>query len=250
MLRNVILLVEDNADSNAATRGPCQVPDAPDVDPTNPTTPGATSPCSTSSGPGTPTTPTIPDNCPIPPDPLDPCIPDTPDTGGTTSGAVPHPGDLAIFDAENGFAYNGTGASQDGSGNTAPLGRELVAVSADGTTVASLGVDTKGGGGTGLKLYYQRAPAGARFTPATTASNVSLFLYGAPAGVLVSADGSRVVVGISGGELGIRGFLDAFADLRNAHVTLSLEDGIPHGARAGIQHLPAPVHRCYSARVP
>jgi hypothetical protein len=40
-----------------------------------------------------------------------------------------------------------------------------------------------------------------------------------------------------------RGFLNAFADLRNAHVTLSLEDGIPHGARAGTQHLPAPVHR-------
>jgi hypothetical protein len=40
-----------------------------------------------------------------------------------------------------------------------------------------------------------------------------------------------------------RGFLYAFADLRNAHVTLSLEVGILRGARAGSVRLPAPVHR-------
>jgi hypothetical protein len=40
-----------------------------------------------------------------------------------------------------------------------------------------------------------------------------------------------------------RGFLNAFADLRNAHVTLSLEDGIPLGAQAGPVHLPAPADR-------
>lgn len=151
----------------------------------------------------TPTTPTTP------------TIPTTP--GGTTPRVAT--GDLAIFDTDNGFAYNG-------SGNTGvPQGRQLVAVSRDGLAIASVGLDTPTAGVPGLtpgqalatKVYHQRIAAGQRWAPDRGATNVSLFVVGNATDLLLSPDGNRIVLALNdNGQFLVRGFTVGAAGISEA----------------------------------
>lgn len=107
------------------------------------------------------------------------------------------PTDLAILDAETGFAANGTSAGP------VPFGRNFTAVSGDGLTVVSVGLDTTQGAlGGGLasgqpkvRMYSNRLSGAARWTPGATFQNATLTLdFGVPVDLLVSTDGTRAVL--------------------------------------------------------
>lgn len=147
--------------------------------------------------------------------------------GGGNVGTVPRvvTSDLSILDTGTGWIMNGTGTSQT------PPGRTHVAVSRDGSTIASLGNDTNpnarppeppGGlpddptnppipgsptaSDSLLRLSYQRAPAGANFSQGR-AANHTVVLDGYAAGLLLSDDGRHVVVATNDGpRLTVRGF--------------------------------------------
>ena len=142
--------------------------------------------------------------------------------------------DLAILDLGVGFAQNGTTYANP------PLGRSHVAVSRDGTSVASLGIDTKAPpppdpnspplpnpddpnapgapSERALRLVHQRAPAGGNFSSGP-ARDSSAYLDGTAVALLVSDNGNRVAVATQE-----PGFLSIWA----YHVTGS---GLSLGAR-------------------
>lgn len=127
---------------------------------------------------------------------------------GTGNVATSAPADLAIFDSQTGFAYNGSGNS--GAPPPAPAadtkdvaqGRLFTAVSRDGSSIASVGlVGVPTGPGVGpvpapttttTKLYYQRISPGTTWLPSTSATNVSLYTTGTPTNLIISPDGTRV----------------------------------------------------------
>lgn len=109
----------------------------------------------------------------------------------TEAGCVSSPQDaydLAILSVANGFVR----ASDDNEA-VSPQGRTHVAVSADGTTVASVGTDPSvTSPSTAPVLYYNRAAQGSNFT--TTPTSIRTNLAGTTLGVAVSDDGRRVAV--------------------------------------------------------
>lgn len=104
--------------------------------------------------------------------------------------------DLAIFDTLSGFATNG-------SGGATPLGRSDVAVSTDGSSIASLGVNRTaadplsgilgGSPGQQLQLYYQHITPGKRWAGDSPAVNLTRVLAGNASMVAISPDGMRIV---------------------------------------------------------
>ncbi|MFA5860559.1 MAG: hypothetical protein WDA16_02580 [Candidatus Thermoplasmatota archaeon] len=148
-----------------------------------------------------PPAPTVP-TC----DPTNPisCIPQPP-TPAPSQPAT----DMGIFDADGGFAMNGTGS-------TAPLGRTFTSVSADGKAIASVGFDASASGGaTGLNqndpttsgvptLYYQYLTSGVQWTPSAANNVLKHTFTGSPVAMLMSLDDTgtnhtRIVVASNAG---------------------------------------------------
>lgn len=101
--------------------------------------------------------------------------------------------DLAILSVAGGW-------ERGGANNVSPVaqGRTHVVFSRDGTTLVSLGMDAAGGGqGSSLKLYYDRLGPDRDWGGAT--ANESVYLPGAPIGLVVSSDGLDVVAAVQSG---------------------------------------------------
>lgn len=131
--------------------------------------------------------------------------------------------DLAILDLGAGFAMSGTDSDNK------PEGRAFAAVSRDGSTVVSVGNDTLPNAQAPrptipddptnpsppatptasekqMRLFYQRAPAGANFS-AGRAANLTAWLEGRPVGLAVSDDGLRVAVALqTASGFSVRGY--------------------------------------------
>ncbi|MEA3200473.1 MAG: hypothetical protein QOE90_1901 [Thermoplasmata archaeon] len=141
------------------------------------------------------------------------CPPTNPTQPPTT---VP---DLSILQSDVGWVHNGTG-NLAVQGNTQPLGRTLVAVTPDGHSVASVGLDrtTQTSAPSTpdpmnpqpptpnpqeprtLKLYVDEAPLGGNFS-AGPIQSAALEIPGVAAtGLAISDDGSRVAVLVDAGN--------------------------------------------------
>lgn len=120
--------------------------------------------------------------------------------------------DLLIFDSETGFAKNGTQPGTVGSGSIGPVGgggvaaqgRNFTAVSGDGATVVSVGLDqtqVNVGGGIDqparVRLFFNRLAGAQRWAPDAPEVNGSVVLdAGVPAALVVSQDGGRVALAV------------------------------------------------------
>lgn len=110
--------------------------------------------------------------------------------------------DLAILDVENGFAKNGTQSGIVGQANVVAYGRNFTAVSADGLTVVSVGLDpTQLNIGSvanqppKVRLSFNKLSGATRWSPGAAEANGSVVLgEGIPIGLAVSENGARVVV--------------------------------------------------------
>lgn len=108
-------------------------------------------------------------------------LPVSPDVGACA--------DLAVLDVDYGFARNGTFLSPN------PLGRSHVAVSRDGLSIASLGIDGATVAQRTLHLRYMRLVAGTNWSTATPYErDITLPVAATAAGLAISDDGRRIAV--------------------------------------------------------
>ncbi|HUR67948.1 MAG TPA: hypothetical protein VM370_01785 [Candidatus Thermoplasmatota archaeon] len=137
---------------------------------------GASSASATSPNPAIPN-PRAPAPCA-----QDPGLPAPPPTVGAC-------GDLAILEFETGFARNGSFLAPN------PLGRTHVAVSRDGSAIASVGIDGATPTSRSLHLRYMRITPGTNWTSGTPYErDVSLPATAVPVGLTLSDDGRRVAL--------------------------------------------------------
>lgn len=116
--------------------------------------------------------------------------------------------DLSILEFDTGFARNGTITA------ATPQGRTHVAVSRDGSSIASVGVDGPDPRSPTLRVQYQRVSPGTNWSAAVSAGSVfesSINLGGrdatVPVGLAISHDGTRVaVLTAEAGSYVLRGF--------------------------------------------
>lgn len=112
--------------------------------------------------------------------------------------------DLGVLTVDQGFVA----PNFDNTDDLRPGGRTHVAVSADGSSIASIGLDASTSLSISVvvpKLYYARAAAGNNWTAA--GPNQTAEIAGTPVGVAISHDGNRVVaLTDNGGNISLRGY--------------------------------------------
>lgn len=147
-------------------------------------------------------------------------------TGCTPVNAPTDLYDLAVLTLQDGVVARADDAAQEGT----PQGRPHVAVSADGTTIASFGYSRSVGSPVSAPvLYYNRAANGNDWSVPGT--NITRFVEGDAVGIAVSADGRRVALVLhNAGNMSIRGYSFQNGILSQAfdHVT----PGRPHALAA------------------
>lgn len=139
-------------------------------------------------------------------------------------------GELSILDVDAGFAFN---ATSGGSG----FGRNFTALSHDGVTIASVGLDpVQGGLGGGLatqqskiRLYGMRLTSGDSWSSTSTATFFNATLdFGYPVDLVMSADGTSVALASQqGSEMVVQGFTlgpSAFNEQFRYHVVGNVTD--------------------------